>query len=283
MLHRLSGLLSETDMGLLALAALSIGLAPALFALAPGVEQAFDAAEWVIVGLFTLEYALRLLEAPDKPRFALDPWRVLDLLVILASVASVLPVIPDAVRASPALRILRLLRAILFGARARHLKEPAGELAPPLPPAGEPKVGVLAPEHDRAQPGTWGSLLQWAAAPTPGWWHVTDLSPQHLKEVAAAVHLPPLMLEIALHEASYPRLEARGDWIALSLSFPSTGDRAHRHPILLLVSEMSMLSLSASPSVPQDAPEPVEGLPWGPGCALHVIRQALRNEAFRER
>ena len=57
MLSRISAVLNEAAMGFLALAALSLGLAPFLFELPRGVEQGFDVAQWAINGLFALEYA----------------------------------------------------------------------------------------------------------------------------------------------------------------------------------------------------------------------------------
>ena len=129
MLSRLSGILNEAVMGFLALAALSLGLAPFLFELPSSVEQAFDVAEWVIIGLFALEYAANFALSSDRREFALHPWRMLDAVIIVAALLSLLPAVSEAVRTTPALRILRLFRILLFGPRAGHgLQRPA---APP--------------------------------------------------------------------------------------------------------------------------------------------------------
>ncbi|MCW5594016.1 MAG: ion transporter, partial [Burkholderiales bacterium] len=107
MLRRLADILSETLMGFLALAALGTGLAPYLFTLTPAAESVLDAAEWIIVGLFALEYAVQLAVAGDRAAFLRDPWRILDAVIVLGSLASLLPAVNDAARAMPALRILR--------------------------------------------------------------------------------------------------------------------------------------------------------------------------------
>src|ERR1035437_8131787 len=117
MLSRLSGVLNEAVMGFLALAALSLGLAPFLFELPQGIEQGFDVAEWVIIGLFALEYAASFALSTDRRKFALDPWRMLDAVIIVAPLLSLLPAASEAMQSTPALRILRLFRFLLFGPR----------------------------------------------------------------------------------------------------------------------------------------------------------------------
>ena len=144
MLRRLADLLGEALMGFLALAALGTGLAPFLFSLTPAAESAIDAAEWVIVGLFALEYAVHLAVAPDRAAYLRDPWRMLDAAIVLGSLASLLPSISDAARTMPALRILRLFRVLLFGVRAGHgVSSPALRPARSLP-EGPPRVTRLA-------------------------------------------------------------------------------------------------------------------------------------------
>src|ERR1035437_9061350 len=98
MLSRLSGILNEAVMGFLALAALSLGLAPFLFELPSSVEQDFDVAEWMIIGLFALEYGVNFALAGDRREFVLHPWRMLDAIIIVAALLSLLPAVSEAVR-----------------------------------------------------------------------------------------------------------------------------------------------------------------------------------------
>lgn len=284
MLRRLSDVLDESVMGFLALAALSFGLAPFLFELSRAVEQGFDVAEWVIIGLFALEYAVNFALSTDRRKFALDPWHMLDAVIIVAALLSLLPAASEAVRSTPALRILRLFRILLFGPRVGHgLQQPA--VPPPRPvPSGQPQVTVLRPGEPAPRKCDWNELLQWAAAPTSDWLHASNLAPDRLMEIASAVGVPHVMIEAALHESSYPRIESGARWTALTVSLPSAGDAFHRDPVLLLVTANDVLSLAPHPLDLQQLPAESGALPWGPRCALHIIRLVLvRNEELAGR
>jgi Mg2+ and Co2+ transporter CorA len=284
MLSRVSDILNEATMGFLALAALSLGLAPFLFELPSGVEQGFDVAEWVIIGLFALEYAANFALSSDRRKFLLHPWRMLDAVIIVAALLSLLPAVSEAVRATPALRILRLLRILLFGPRVGHgLQRPAAPLPRPVP-SGPPQVTLLRPGERAPRKSDWNELLQWAAAPTSDWLHASNLAPNHLLEIASAIGVPHVMIEAALHESSYPRIESGARWTALTISLPAAGDAIHRDPVLLLVTANDMLSLAPHPLDLQQLPAESGALPWGPRCALHIIRLVLaRNEELAGR
>ena len=266
-------------MGFLALAALSLGLAPFMFELPSEVEQGFDIAQWVIIGLFALEYAANFAASTDRRKFALDPWHMLDAVIVVAPLFSLLPAASEAVRSTPALRILRLFRILLFAPRIGHgLQRPAAP-APRPALSGPPQVTVLRPGEPSPRKCEWNELLQWATAPTSDWLHASNLAPDRLMEIASAVGVPHIMIEAALHESSYPRIESGAHWTALTLSLPAAGDPIHRDPILLLVTANDVLSLAPHPLDLQHLPAESGALPWGPRCALHIIRLVLtRNE-----
>ena len=60
MLRCLGRYLNEPVMGFLALAALTGGIAPMLFAMPAWLAQSIAVGEWVIIGLFALEYLVHL-------------------------------------------------------------------------------------------------------------------------------------------------------------------------------------------------------------------------------
>jgi len=284
MLRRLAAVLSEAVMGFLALGALSAGLAPLLFDLPPAIEASCDAAEWVIVALFALEYGVQCALAGNRLRFVLDPWRLLDALIIVGSLASALPAVSDAARSMPALRILRLFRALLFGMRARRGIQGEGSAAERPAPTGAPRVSILHRGASGPRAGAWEDLLRWAAAPTGDWVHAGNLPPERLREIASAAGVPNVVIEAALHETSFPRLEAGPRWTRLTLSVPSKDDLLRRDPVMLLVVENNLLTLVSQPLDLQKAPVGLEAEPWGTRCAQDVVRSVLgRNEELAGR
>jgi Mg2+ and Co2+ transporter CorA len=127
--------------------------------------------------------------------------------------------------------------------------------------------------------GEWSDLLRWAATPASEWVHACNLSPERLREVAQAVGVAHVIVEAALHESSYPRLETGPRWAALALSVPSKVELLRRDPVLLLIAENDLLSIAVHPLHLQKPPETFEGLAWGPRCALDLVRRVLlRNE-----
>src|SRR5437764_11288842 len=133
-------------MGFLALAALSAGIAPTLFAMPAWLQQAIAVGEWLVIGLFALEYLVHLALADDRWAYVRNPWRIVDALIVVAPLVSLLPWAPEFLRSSPALRVLRLARVLLFGARAkRGLVAGADMGIRAQRPAGPLRVTTLGP------------------------------------------------------------------------------------------------------------------------------------------
>jgi Mg2+ and Co2+ transporter CorA len=279
-LRFLARLLNEPVMGFLALAALSAGIAPMLFVLPGWLDRAIAVGGWIIIGLFALEYLVHLALAEDRLAFVRNPWRIVDLVIIVAPLVSLLPVAPDFLRSSPALRVLRLARIILFGARARRGLSAEEEMGvAPAAPSTPLAVSALFPGEAQPRPADWSTLVRWSAKPDERWMHASGLDAAHTKEIAQIVGLPDVMVEAALRESSYPRLQSTERWSAFALSAPGL-EKEPRTPILLLAAERHLLSLSLHPVPFLDRPGD-EQLPWGTRCAVHVIRRVLgRNEAL---
>jgi Mg2+ and Co2+ transporter CorA len=279
MFARAARILNEAVMGFLALAALSLGLVPLLFPVTPEAAMVLDAAEWMVVGLFALEFAAQFSVAEDRRRFLADPWRLLDAAILLAALASLLPFVSDSARNMLALRIMRLFRALLFGFRAGRSLQ--GTTVAPVRtlPVGPPRVAALGESDSTPRPADWAGILAWSATPTREWLHVSNLMPDRLRELARAVGMPPVVVEAGLHESSYPRLDAGPKWTALTLSVPSSDDVQRRDPVMLLVSRDDLLSMALQPLDLQQPPAGDPSIPWGPRCALDIVRRVLvRNE-----
>ncbi|HZE61909.1 MAG TPA: CorA family divalent cation transporter [Burkholderiales bacterium] len=278
MLRVLARCLNEPVMGFLALAALSGGIAPMLFAMPAWLEQSIALGEWAIIGLFALEYLVHLALADDKGAYMRNPWRIVDALIVIAPLVSLLPWAPNFLRSSPALRVLRLARVLLFGARARHGLVAGADMGiGQKRPAGPVRVASLSVNDTEPQRADWRALLDWVRKPDERWMHAANLDEARIKEIAPDVELPDVMIDAALRESSYPRLEARARWCAFAVSLPG-GKKMPRTPVLLLVCERHLLSFSLHDVDIQSRPAYAD-VPWGTRCALHVVRAVLdRNE-----
>jgi voltage-gated potassium channel len=72
----------------------------------------FDVAEWIITALFTIEYAARLLSAPDARRYATSFFGLVDLLAIAPVYVSVLFGFAHSFTVVRSLRLLRIFRIL---------------------------------------------------------------------------------------------------------------------------------------------------------------------------
>jgi hypothetical protein len=276
LMPRLAHALSEPVMGFLALAALVFGLAPELFTVSGRVHTALTAGEWIVVALFALEYAVHFAQAPAKRAYVLDPWRVLDLVIILAPLVTLIPGMPEAARSAPVLRVLRLVRAVLAGTRAgTRLRHQAALVARP-PPQGAPVVTRLQTDDPREGGLDWDGLLGWLGGTPRGWVHASNLEPARVEEIARITRIPRALIDNALGDASYPRLEGGPKWVTFSLALPRSASGG-RESLLMLIGEECVLSLtryrteSRTPFVvPPPAPKA-----WPVRAALSVVRQAL--------
>ena len=89
-----------------------------------GWGSTFIRVEWFFTGLFTLEYALRIWCSPNRKRYTLSPFGIVDLLAILPTYVAFY--FPDAsslliVRLIRILRIFRVLRLFQFLSEANVL------------------------------------------------------------------------------------------------------------------------------------------------------------------
>ncbi|SDY56052.1 Mg2+ and Co2+ transporter CorA [Collimonas sp. OK242] len=284
MLRRLSDVLNESTMGFLALASLSIGVAPLLFKLPHGIIQSFNIANWLIIGLFALEYGVNFMLSSNRYAFALEPWHLLDAAIVIAPLLFLIPAASHGARSTPALRILRLFRILLFGPRILRSLRPPSMLSPIAVADGKSQISILRSDATVRSKCGWDELRKWLAAPTNDWIHASNLSPEHLKAIALALGVSQITIETALLESSFPRIESGPIWTAFTISLPSAEEVTHRIPVLLLISENSILSLSRHPFDLRRLHMKASTLSWGPRCVLHIIGQVLtRHEELAGR
>ena len=214
-------LLTEGVMGFLALVALGTACAPLCFDVSPGVEEWFDAVEWVIVGVFAADYLLRLAIATDRWRFVTSPWRLVDLVVIGGALLTLLPQVDDALRGTLALRILLVGRAVVFGARAG--------MAMVVPRAAQRLVGgaslvrvmrVPGEGSEEATAASWEDVVGWGRRPTEQWFHAMGTSHERMTPIAESLGLTSADLRTLFDPAVGARVQRTPKAVFLVITIP---------------------------------------------------------------
>ncbi len=260
---RAAHILNDATMGFLALAAVTLAAQPFFFAIGPDVNALLIDAEWVIVGIFAVEYLANLALAADKKAHVLSAWRLLDLATVVLPFVALLPHVSGELVSAPALRLLRLLRAAVFTARAgtEMISERKRRVERALGPM---QVSFLREGAGSGSPGaSWDDVLRRVAEPDGAWYHASGLDSGRFERAACAAGLPPGLLEKLLKKARYTRWHSTGPYTSLFTWFPRArdGERldVERSGTLLLVGEKGLFTLSQDAADLQDAV--VEALP----------------------
>ncbi len=245
--------LGEVSLGFLAITATALTLVPMLFEMKPQTSASawVEAGQWAIIGVFALEYALALLFAPGKKAFVLSAWRILDLVTIAIPLVTLFPQVSHLLRSSPVLRLIRVLRVVSFGVRASGVIARKETSRAGVGQMGPIEVSILG-QAKSALPrsGSWEEFLEWVKTPEEEWYHVSNLGPDQLKEVAQAAGIAPAFLESSLYGAGYPHMDFTERYAVLFVWLPEVleATAAGRNGLLLLATEHGVFTLSRRPT-----------------------------------
>jgi len=233
-------------MGFVALLALGVALARILFELGPRAARVLDVGEWAIIGLFALEYAVHFSLAERKRDFVRNPWRILDLAIIVIPFLSLLPFLRP-LRSSPVLRLLRLSRVFLFGARFGGRATQRPESRERIAGGGAAEVSLLR-EGERPHATTWEQFLEGVPGSEDEWYHVAHLNKDQIREVARAARLPERFLETSVEGSARPRVEVAEGFTALFLWLPEVARekplQLERTSVMLVTTPAFLLTFS---------------------------------------
>ncbi len=230
--------LNDAVLGFLALASLFLMFAPSVFAMSVDGQAVVLTVEYVIIVLFALEYLAALALAPDKRRFTLNRWRIIDLLIIVAALIALFPVGPDVLRNSPALRLLRLGRLALLGTRSGMALQSSAELSGAGAAGGPTEVAVhaLGPDGKTFEAIAWDAALDRIGTADPDWLFISGVDEQRLAPIAAALGVPQKAVS-GLFQSSIPRSDRLERYSTLFVRYPlamQSDGRLRRTPVLLV-------------------------------------------------
>jgi Mg2+ and Co2+ transporter CorA len=234
-------------MGFLALLALGVALASNLFTLGPLGVRGLAILEWTIVALFALEYGVHLSLAERKRDFVRNPWRILDLAIIVIPLLSLLPFLRP-LRSSPVLRLLRLSRVVLFGARFGGRAAQRPESRERIAEDGPTHVSVLREGESRPESTSWDQFLQGVPGSEDEWYHVAQLSTEQIGELARTLRLPDRFLQAGVEGTVRPRIEVFDHFSALFLWLPEPAKerplQLERTSVMLITTAQVLLTFS---------------------------------------
>ncbi len=248
-LERVVAGLSDAVLGLLALLAAELALAPGLFDLPTVVIQVLNTLQWLVVGLFAVEYACSLTLSKHRMRFILDPWRLLDLVIIIVPVISLMPSVSNALRSAPVLRLLRVVRLASLAARFSGSVVREGTTRQLSSASAVPEIVLVKFQGElRPQKSTWSEFVQSTSRPAANWWHLSNVSGEYLDAIAQVEGLSRPLLESSLSQANYPRLELSRQSVVLSLWVPTRRSGAprefERYSVLLVANPTGLMTVA---------------------------------------
>lgn len=273
-------------MGFLALCAFTCALIPLFFPIGPMGSAALSAAQWMVVGLFLIEYVIGFLLAESKKAYVTNPLRVLVAATLVIAFASLLEAVPDNLVAAPSVNVIRVVLAAIFGLQAGALTvRQRGNMMQEETPVSR-QVSVFDPAAGIRE-ASWLELLSWCERPTPCWYNAENIALSDLPDIAKMWHIPLPLMQVCLGTENYPRVDFFHDTILLSVWLRGETVSNPAAPVVLLLHGDSVLSISRSQTrlthriETQESEFPTQQFPFATRMVLAVLELALRSSELR--
>jgi Mg2+ and Co2+ transporter CorA len=204
-------LLPDGLMVFLAILLVPVVLIPIFVDLSNSWLSAFQFMDYVILAIYVLEYVLKLALAENVVKHFINPWHILDLVIISLPLVSLLPFASAGLSVhSPLLRLIRIVRILAVGGRTvdrriRMISEPAQTTSA----RKSPVVLKVVDGHLDSPPTTISieKIPQYLQNKANTWIDISSVSEDNLDALSAVLGIPRLILESELVEESYPRVD----------------------------------------------------------------------------
>jgi Mg2+ and Co2+ transporter CorA len=203
-------ILPDSLMIILAGIMVPIVLIPIFVDLPESLDASFKFIDYSILGIFIIEYLLKLALAKNRIKHFLNPWHLLDLLVVLFPFVSLIPAISAGFGYSPLLRLLRIIRVAAIGGRALDRK-----IALSSNTLSNKKVEIL-PMEIRVMDGaldkvyenvSFKDIKSYLENTSESWVDITSVSETDFEQISKSLGIPRIILESELIDESYPRVD----------------------------------------------------------------------------
>ena len=256
-----SRVLNEASMGFLALVALATAIGPLVFDVSADMDRRLNVVEWVVLGLFVVEFVVQFNVASDRSAWVRSPWRIVDAICIAGPFLSLLTQAPDAMGGTLAFRLLRVGRAVAFGARAGALAVQKRRESGPTLRSGQTQVTIVMPGTElSSRDSSWTELLAWARDPKAAWYHASSVDGDQLLQLVPLATIPDQDVVHFLDLKRQPRLRSVPGLTSLSVWLPTVAEAGFpavsRNRVLALVYESGFLTATWYPvDLPRTIPQ----------------------------
>lgn len=203
-------ILPDSLMIALAIVMIPVVLIPLFVSLPDSIDVTFRLIDYIILGIFVIEYLSKLAFAPDVLKHFLNPWHLLDLLIVLLPSINFLPFVSSRLGvSSPMLRLLRIIRVLAVGGRTIDRKTKI-TTPPPINESAHVPLSIQVMDSKFANKGeniSMDRLKEFLTSPTHTWVNITYVSESDLDQLSAILGIPKILLESELIEESYPRID----------------------------------------------------------------------------
>ncbi len=273
-------------MGFLALCAFTCALVPVFFSVGPAATNWLFGVQWLVVGLFLIEYVAGLVLAESKRAYVAEPLRILVAATLLVAFASLLEAVPDSLVAAPSLNIIRVVLAGIFGLQAGALAIRQRGLQRHEERHAAKEVSVFDPAAG-VREASWLELLSWCERPTACWYHAENIALSDLPEISRRWHIPLPLMQACLGTENYPRVDFFHETILLSVWLRGETIDDQAAPIVLLLHGEAVLSVSQAQTrlthriEMQESEFPTHQFPFVSRMVVAVLELALRSSELR--
>jgi hypothetical protein len=254
---------SERLMTELALLLIPATVLPLLFRFSQVSLAIFSAINVAIVIVFALEYFLKLLVSKPHWKYAVKPWHILDLLIILLAALDFAPILPiKGWRASPLLRLLRLVRVFALTGRVVKRVTPSGEISEAIKPSAPRMRFEISGESGILKDASAEDVRAAHASPRSTWIDVQGISSADLEGLSDLIGLPEHILKRKLLQDNFPGIDDFPGYSIVTLwDSKSCGDSDSgaipiigNLPIIAVCAGTDIVTLSLSDSPFKDSP-----------------------------
>jgi Mg2+ and Co2+ transporter CorA len=169
-----------------------------------------NTADIAIIGIFYVEYLLKLAYAKDRWKHFINAWHILDLIIIMLPLMELFPILGIGLaRRSPLLRLVRLARIMAVGGRTvkRRIHD-TGHSSVASAPAISMRAQVVDQDFETVKKDiSIAEVKKFWQSPSQTWIDISGISEEDLEELSATIGIPNIVLTSKLADESYPRID----------------------------------------------------------------------------